>query len=112
MTGLVGYRRSFRSVLLKDGSAFTVTYWRPDHMPVPNGRTGVVRASGQQQPLRRDSRGRGLCPVTGKVRYGDRLRAERAVASALLTGHAWRRETRVYVCPHCGMWHVTSRARP
>jgi hypothetical protein len=45
------------------------------------------------------------CPRTGKQVYGTR---ERAVYYAgrleLQTGRTYR----VYTCPHCGWWHLTS----
>ena len=62
-----------------------------------------------------------LCPVSGKVRYGERkdvrlvLRgAERDRARARLNEVACsRREIRSYRCAECHGWHLTSQpARP
>lgn len=54
-------------------------------------------------------RGRTVCPATGKLRYGDQLTAERAIARAVLSGDPLRRECRAYPCAHCGALHLTSR---
>lgn len=52
------------------------------------------------------------CP-SGKIRYRSELNAERALAKALLDNWSgrrpWRKEQRVYRCPKCTYWHLTSR---
>lgn len=53
-----------------------------------------------------------------KWRYPDQLRAIMALTNAstsrdidlLVTGQTRRTETRVYHCPTCGGWHLTSKA--
>lgn len=55
-------------------------------------------------------------PCDGKVRYRSQERALRALAN--IQGcqpdpPEWRREQRVYECPHCLLWHLPSKpARP
>lgn len=48
---------------------------------------------------------------TGKVQYFARVDAELALASIDRTNPT-RREQRVYHCPVCDGWHLTSQARP
>ncbi len=51
-------------------------------------------------------------PCAGKRAYRHRLIAERALASCLLAranGKTGRAEQRIYHCPDCGMWHLTSK---
>jgi hypothetical protein len=59
-----------------------------------------------------------LCPVTGKLRLGERKDARLALkdcqrmrASAAADGMtSGRRECRAYRCQHCAGWHLTSQA--
>lgn len=59
----------------------------------------------------------GQCPVSGKVRFRDKREAldalHRAVAMRRFSeseGQASRRqECRVYACPSCSGWHLTSQ---
>ena len=44
--------------------------------------------------------------ATGKVRYRDRLGAEIALALLVREDHG---EARVYRCPRCFGWHLTSK---
>jgi hypothetical protein len=73
-------------------------------------------------PIRRNdiqARFLDLCGVTRKICYGTERRALRAlqafaeerVARAMKAGlpEPRRVESRVYTCPHCGMWHTTSQ---
>lgn len=64
--------------------------------------------SGNQLPMAR-YRGRTVCPATGKLRYGDQLAAERAIARAVVSGDPLRRECRAYFCQGCAAFHLTSR---
>lgn len=58
------------------------------------------------------------CPITGKVRLGERKDARLAVrecrrqaaAATVLGLTPGRRECRAYRCVHCGGWHLTSQA--
>ncbi len=43
------------------------------------------------------------CPVMGKVRYGHRESAEKAVAAMKAKG---RGEMEAFECPDCGGWHI------
>lgn len=60
------------------------------------------------------------CPVTGKIRLGERKDVRlvladirRASTKAQLVGlSSVRRERRGYRCPHCSGWHLTSQASP
>ncbi len=66
--------------------------------------------------IKHTSRLKGLCP-SGKIRYRDRRMAVDALhhaqnvgALALeLTGATSRNETRIYACPDCAGFHLTSR---
>jgi hypothetical protein len=46
-----------------------------------------------------------------KVRYRDRLGALIALASTHRSAKARRDEVRVYHCPKCHGWHLTSKRR-
>lgn len=48
---------------------------------------------------------------SGKLRYRDRLGAEIALASTERGRASSRDEKRVYRCPDCAGWHLTSRGR-
>lgn len=62
----------------------------------------------------------GQCPASGKVRFRDKREALQALHHAVATrrlseaeGQASRRqECRVYACPTCSGWHLTSQAAP
>ena len=48
----------------------------------------------------------------GKVRFPDRFEAESALAQARRwadNGNTERRERRIYLCPNCQGWHMTSK---
>ena len=50
-----------------------------------------------------------------KIRYrtaaGARLALWRIWVDRYLRGRRHRRERRVYACPHCAGWHLTSQAK-
>jgi hypothetical protein len=96
------YVHTMRSILLDDNTSFTVTYWRPDKIKMPQRSLRT-----KQAPMER-KRGKTICSTTGKLRYGTRDKAEREIAKAIISGNPYRRETRAYECEHCGMWHLTS----
>jgi hypothetical protein len=48
------------------------------------------------------------CP-SRKVRYRDKLGAQIALASTHRARSSRRDEVRVYRCPRCNGWHLTSR---
>lgn len=84
------------------------------------GRFSVV-ALGAARGERRRPRGAGLvfrhecpiCDLSGKRRYRDQSQARDALGVAAwqrATGNRRRRECRVYRCPACGGWHLTSVA--
>lgn len=53
------------------------------------------------------SRARKSCPTCGKVRFPRRKVALTALNAAK---HRYGKNvTRVYQCPYCGDWHLTSR---
>lgn len=49
------------------------------------------------------------CHRWGKVRYRDRIGAEIALASTAQSRGANRGESRIYRCPDCGGWHLSSK---
>jgi hypothetical protein len=52
------------------------------------------------------------CPVTGKVRYGRKIRALLAVVKIEEVGPkemGGAIPKRAYRCPHCRGWHLTSQ---
>jgi hypothetical protein len=52
--------------------------------------------------------------ITGKVRYRDKLGAMLGIASVdrkAGKGDARRDETRIYRCPHCNGYHLTSQTK-
>ena len=46
---------------------------------------------------------------TGKVRYRDELGAKIALSNTQRKTAGRRAERRVYKCPYCAGWHLTSR---
>lgn len=105
------YRSTFSMRLLEDGTTFRITYWRPD-IPAVRLLTGAASTRemhpGFTPPMARH-RGRTVCPVSGKLRYGTRLVAERAIAAGVVSGNRHRREVRVYWCSDCNAFHLTSK---
>jgi hypothetical protein len=49
------------------------------------------------------------CP-TGKRRFRDSIAAKIALASTQQARHGRRNETRVYRCPSCAGWHLSSKS--
>lgn len=57
---------------------------------------------------------RGRCEKTGKLRF-DHNTAQGALRDAKRRhskGNPFRRECRIYKCPECGDWHLTSAEKP
>lgn len=48
---------------------------------------------------------------TGKLRYKDKLGARIALSQTAAKTDGRRNESRVYRCPSCAGWHLTSRER-
>lgn len=55
-------------------------------------------------------RRKGLCPVTGKIRWADSIAAGRALGRAAnaVNRATTKREQRAYECQWCHAWHLTS----
>lgn len=53
---------------------------------------------------------RAVSCASGKRRYTDRIAAMLVLAQTQRFGSASRAERRVYQCPDCRGWHLTSRA--
>ena len=50
------------------------------------------------------------CPATGKVKYRDRVAALLALSSTARKDNRRDKDAvRVYLCPRCRGWHLTSR---
>ena len=81
----------------------------------PRGRKAPTRPP-SNRVIRRPRRRADVCPLTGKIRWRDHEEAIRALhatqnANATATFHgieSRRNECRVYDCPACGGWHLTS----
>lgn len=59
----------------------------------------------------RDHLGKCVC---GKIKYWDERRARTALVGAIIhknLGRNHRKEQRVYKCPICNYWHLTSETR-
>lgn len=54
-----------------------------------------------------------LCPITGKRQFASKAEAaaEIATCKAKAKSEPRRRESRCYRCPHCEVWHLTSRPK-
>jgi hypothetical protein len=102
------YQHAFTSRLLDDDTAFRVTYWWP-RGAVPAGMKISPRKPPVRQPPMERRHGRTVCPHTGKLRYPNRLLAERQLARFAVSGDGRRREIATYLCEHCKAWHLTSR---
>lgn len=50
----------------------------------------------------------GTCPKTKKMRYTHDV-AQAALADAMKSKKSYRRECRIYECPFCDAWHLTSK---
>jgi hypothetical protein len=50
--------------------------------------------------------------LTGKRRYTTRRDAKIALADILRRDRKQRREQRIYRCPSCNDWHLTSQGTP
>jgi hypothetical protein len=60
---------------------------------------------------RRDARMRLACPKSGKTLFGSEKTATEALHNAWDKAQRvgqHKTPTRVYHCPHCGWWHLTS----
>lgn len=81
----------------------------------PRGRKGNNRPQVNRRARLRGRRA-DICPVTGKVRWRDHEEAIQALHVAMnakATARSYgvesrRNECRVYVCPACRRWHLTS----
>lgn len=79
-------------------------------------RSDVVRPAGSRRPDRPDASGGGRVAPAGVICPKGKRGFSRVVAEAKLSEYAggaeWsgrgRRPVRVYECPHCAHWHLTS----
>ena len=68
-----------------------------------------ARTQRARQMRRGGARAKGTCDF-GKVRYADRLEALIALADTTRpAANAKRTEKRIYRCPKCRGWHLTSQ---
>lgn len=71
----------------------------PKHKARPN------EAGRERKRVRRPVRGN--CPTTGKLRFASKAKAKKELRH-YVADHAVRT---VYLCPHCGDWHLTKQRR-
>lgn len=62
------------------------------------------------RPLRKMRIPTGRCPTSGKLMFHHN-QAQGALSDARKenAGNPFRRECRIYRCPDCDMWHLTSK---
>lgn len=51
------------------------------------------------------------CPASGKVRFRDEVAAKLAMAEINRLGNSAKAISRVYRCPQCAGFHMTSKAK-
>lgn len=59
---------------------------------------------------KRLSKERAKCP-SRKIGYRDKIAAQMALASTGASSSSRRDEKRIYRCPDCSAWHMTSQGR-